>query len=96
MRVFTPSARCLARPRTGDRPITSNAADPSSSKRGATWRGANDGGDQERELAAQYRHFAEETRLDWPRTSALLERIAQYYESEGQRQDEDVERRDWA
>lgn len=65
-------------------------------KRGPTWRAANDGGDQERGLAAQYRRFAEETRLDWPRTSALLDRIAQYYDSEGRRVDEDVERRDWA
>jgi hypothetical protein len=46
-------------------------------KRGGTCRGANDGGDQERDLAAQYRRFAEETRLDWTRTSALLDRIAQ-------------------
>ena len=65
-------------------------------KRGPTWRGANDGGDQERELAAQYRRFAEGTRLDWPRTSGLLDRIAQYYDSEAQRMDEDVERRGWA
>jgi len=65
-------------------------------KRGPTWRSPNDGGDQERELAAQYRRYAEATRLDWPRTSALLDRIAQYYESEGRREDEDVQRRDWA
>ena len=52
-------------------------------KRGGTWRGTNDGGDQERDLAAQYRRFAEETRLDWTRTSALLDRIAQYYEDDG-------------
>jgi transcriptional regulator with XRE-family HTH domain len=65
-------------------------------KRGPTWRGANDGGDQERELAAQYRRFAEETRLDWPTTSALLDRIAAYYEDDGKRMDEDVERRDWS
>jgi hypothetical protein len=65
-------------------------------KRGPTWRGANDGGGQERDLADQYRSYAEATRLDWLRTSALLDRIAQYYVSEGQRQDQDVERRDWA
>lgn len=65
-------------------------------KRGPTWRNPNDGGDQERELAVKYRRYAEETRLDWPRTSALLDRIAQYYDSEGRREDQDVERRDWA
>jgi hypothetical protein len=65
-------------------------------KRGPTWRAANDGGDQERELAAKYRRSAEDTQLDWPRTSALLERIAQFYEGEGQREDEDVKRQDWS
>lgn len=65
-------------------------------KRGPTWRGANDGGDQERDLAAQYRRYAEATRLDWPRTPALLDKIVQYYDCEGRRQDQDVERCDWA
>jgi transcriptional regulator with XRE-family HTH domain len=65
-------------------------------KRGPTWRAVNDGGDQERGEAAKYRRFAEAMRLDWPRTSALLERIGDYYESEGRREDEDVRRRDWS
>jgi hypothetical protein len=39
-------------------------------KRGPTWRNPNDGGDRERELAANYRHYAEETRLDWPHLGA--------------------------
>jgi hypothetical protein len=65
-------------------------------KRGPTWRAMNDGGDQERELSAHYRRSSEATRIDWPRTSAMLERIAQYYEGEGRQHDQDVEKRDWS
>ena len=64
-------------------------------KGGPTWRAVNDGGDQERARAAEYRRFAEATRLDWPRTSAMLEKISQYYEGDGRRKDEYVRRRDW-
>jgi hypothetical protein len=64
-------------------------------KRGPTWRAPNDGGNQERELAMQYRRFSEVTRFDWLRTSALLDRIAQYYERNGRQHDQDVERREW-
>jgi hypothetical protein len=55
----------------------------------------NDGGAQERELARYYRQCSQATALEWPRTSALLEQIAESYEHEGTRHDEDTERRDW-
>jgi transcriptional regulator with XRE-family HTH domain len=64
-------------------------------RRGVTTRAANDGGMQERDLARYYRRCSEETALEWPRTSAVLEKIAESYEHEGTRQDEDTERRDW-
>jgi hypothetical protein len=63
--------------------------------RGVTTRAPNDGGTLERDLAQYYRRCAEETALEWPRTSALLERLAKSYEQEGARHDEDAERRDW-
>jgi hypothetical protein len=64
-------------------------------RRGVTSRAMNDGGAQERDLAAYYRRCSEETALEWPRTSAVLEQIANSYEAEGTRHDEDTERRDW-
>ncbi len=64
-------------------------------KHGSTWRLPNDGGDQERELLARYRSSAEATRFGWPRTSGLLYQVADLYESAGQREDQDVQRRDW-
>ena len=63
--------------------------------RGVTSRAMNDGGRQERELAQYYRRCAEQTALEWPRTSAVLEQIAESYENEGVQHDEDAERRDW-
>jgi len=63
--------------------------------RGVTTRAPNDGGTLERDLAQFYRRCSEETALEWPRTSALLEQLAKSYEQEGARHDEDAERRDW-
>ncbi len=63
--------------------------------RGVTSRLPSDGGAQERDLAQYYRRCSEETSLEWPRTSALLEQLAKSYEQEGVRHDEDAERRDW-
>jgi hypothetical protein len=64
-------------------------------KRGGTSRAMSDGGAQERNLANYYRKCSESTALEWPRTSALLEQIAKSYEWQGNRHDEDAERRDW-
>lgn len=64
-------------------------------RRGVTTRGMRDGGQQERDLAAQYRVYANATALEWPRTAALLESIAQDYEREARSHDERAERLDW-
>lgn len=48
--------------------------------RGVTTRRLTEGGDLERELAEKYQVFAEELRVEWPRTANMLERIAQGYE----------------
>ena len=63
--------------------------------RGPTWRSMTDDGAQERELAKDYRKCSEETALEWPRTSAMLEQIAKSYEHEGGWHVDDAERRDW-
>lgn len=64
-------------------------------RRGVTTRLPNDGGAQERDLVARYRNFAKATALEWPRTSASLERIARSYEEDARSHDEDAERSDW-
>jgi hypothetical protein len=64
--------------------------------RGFTCRNPLDGGKQERGLAQSYRNWASATKLEWPRTSALLERIACSWEKDARHYDEDAERTDWA
>ena len=46
-------------------------------KRGATWRRPTDGGVQERELAKNYRKLAKDLRLEWPRSSSVLDQLSQ-------------------
>ena len=50
--------------------------------RGVTTRGVFDGGELERGEAAQYAAFAKASRLRWPRTAAVLERLARGYSAE--------------
>ena len=64
-------------------------------RRGVTTRRPSDGGEQERDLVKQYRHSSTATALEWPRTSAVLERIAQSYEEDARWHDEDAERMGW-
>src|SRR5262249_48834805 len=58
-------------------------------RRGVTTRRPGEGGAQERDLVERYRGFAKETALEWPRTSATLERIARSYEEDARWHDED-------
>lgn len=51
--------------------------------RGAHWRRLEDGGEQERELAAKYRTWSQRLSFEYPYVSGVLERIAEDYEHEG-------------
>lgn len=59
--------------------------------RGVTSRGLADGGAQERKLAKQYRTCAKSFQAQWPRTAAMLTRIADGYESDARREDVEAE-----
>ncbi len=58
-------------------------------QRGAFSKALYDGGQQERGLAAQYRSWAE-LALRWPRTSALLRRIADDWDRHAERADSEA------
>ncbi|MDQ3183851.1 MAG: helix-turn-helix domain-containing protein [Actinomycetota bacterium] len=58
--------------------------------RGITSRGVYDGGEQERELASQYRAWAQAT-ASWRRTSRVLRRLAEAYERDARRMDEEAQ-----
>ena len=64
-------------------------------RRGVTTRFPTDGGGQERSLASVYRADAKASALLWPRTRAVLERIAAGYEADAAREDQSAEQRDW-
>ena len=62
-------------------------------RRGVTSRGLFDGGLQEAALAQSYREHARRMNARWPRTAAILSRLAQDYECEALREDIEAERR---
>lgn len=61
--------------------------------RGVTVRGMREGGMLERELAADYRRWAENAER-WPRTHSLLSRIAESWERDAERYDSEVRQRE--
>lgn len=62
---------------------------------GVTVRGMQDGGDQERNVADKYNKWAEATKLEYPRTSAMLREIARSYENTARTFDDQAERNEW-
>jgi len=60
--------------------------------RGVTSRGLEDGGAQERALVDKYRADAEEFKDRWPRTAAILRRLAGSYSAEARRDEDEAER----
>ena len=62
-------------------------------RRGTTTRGAYDGGGQERALAAKYRDEATGLADRWPRTAVVLRGLAESYEQDARRYDDEAELR---
>lgn len=62
--------------------------------RGVVSRDLTEGGQQERRLVEAYMGYAGTLSDRWPRTSALLRRVAQGYESEARREDLEAELRE--
>ena len=62
-------------------------------RRGVTSRGLFDGGLQEAALAQSYREHARRMNARWPRTAAILSRLAKDYECEALHEDIEAERR---
>jgi transcriptional regulator with XRE-family HTH domain len=63
--------------------------------RGVTSRGMTDGGEQERDLVVRYQRYADAVAFEWHRTAAVLSQIAQNYEDQARRFDDDAERNEW-
>jgi hypothetical protein len=61
-------------------------------RRGVTTRAPDEGGAQEMDLVRKYRSEAERFADRWPRTAALLRRLADSYEHDARREEERAER----
>ena len=56
----------------------------------AYWRNVRDGGEQERELSARYRAWAQHLGFDYPHVAGILGRIADGYDRDADREDSEV------
>ena len=66
-----------------------------SNRRGVTSRLPGAGGELERQEVARYKGYAEALVYDYPHTAKALATLAESYELDARRQDEEAERRDW-
>lgn len=66
-----------------------------SNRRGVTSRMPRDGGNLERQEAAKYRNWAKAIAYEHPHTAKALDTLADSYEDQARRHDEDAERLDW-
>ncbi len=66
-----------------------------SNRRGVTSRMPRDGGNLERQEAEKYRNWAKAIAYEHPHTAKALYALADGYEDEARRHDEDAERLDW-
>lgn len=64
-------------------------------RRGVTTRMPRDGGALERQEAARYRAWAKAVICEHPHTAGALDQLAEQYEWDAQRHDEEAERLDW-
>ena len=64
-------------------------------RRGVTTRKPGDGGNLERQETAKYRSWAKAISFEHPHTAKALDTLADSYEEQARRHDEDAERLDW-
>jgi hypothetical protein len=82
---FLPARDVLDRPELQE--MRTGFAIGTYNKRGVTSRSPWDGGDQERDLSAQYHSQAERVQYSHPNVAAMLTKIAKSYDHEGKRED---------
>lgn len=82
---FEPARELLDRPELED--FREGFRTGAINKRGVTSRAPDEGGSQERSLAANYRHYANALRTSHPNLAAVLDELADSYEHEGIHED---------
>lgn len=77
------------------KPMIEGFAVGKANRRGVTTRAPRDGGALERDEASKYRAWAKAVSYEHPHTAKALDHLADRYEWEARRHDEDAERLDW-
>jgi hypothetical protein len=85
--IWPPEPVRLAVERIGSNELENGLVIGRFNSRGVTTRGAYEGGDQERKLAAQYRAWARSVMSSAPRTARALTSLAEDYERDAARED---------
>jgi transcriptional regulator with XRE-family HTH domain len=78
------------------KPMLSGFRVGKANRRGVTTRMPGDGGNLERNEAAKYRGWAKAIAFEHPYTAKALNELADDYERQAKREDEDTERHDWS
>jgi hypothetical protein len=76
---------------TGSRALESGLYTGVINNAGTTTRNVFDGGDQERAKAARYKDWSKQIAPGWPRTGRLLRKLAESYERDARRHDDEAE-----
>ncbi|MCK4431368.1 MAG: hypothetical protein KAW19_08690, partial [Candidatus Aminicenantes bacterium] len=92
--VWPPEAVCKIIDKIQSNELDSGFSMGIYNKRGAVTKSPFEGGRQERAFAEQFRLYADKWAIRYPKTAAILTKIAEGYENEAKREDKEAERRD--
>jgi len=92
--VWPPEAVCKIIDEIQSKHLDSGFSSGIYNKRGIVSKSPFEGGHQERVLAEQFRRYAHKWAIRYPRTAAILTKIAEGYENEARREDKEAERQD--
>jgi len=92
--IWPPEAICKVIEETQSVELDDGFSSGIYNKRGVVTKSPFEGGQQESALAEQFRLYADKWAIRYPRTAAILTKIANGYENEAKREDKEAERRD--
>ncbi|NMB99171.1 MAG: hypothetical protein GYA35_02700 [Thermoanaerobaculaceae bacterium] len=91
---WPPEAICKIVEEIGSKELGEGFITGTLNKRGVVTKSLFEGGDQERKLVGMYNKYSQELAIKFPRMSAILKKIAEYYENQAEREDKEAEKRD--
>ncbi len=92
--VWPPEAVCKIIDGIQSKELDSGFSSGIYNKRGVVTKSPFEGGQQERTLAEKFRRYSGKWAIRFPRTAAILRKIADGYENEAKREDKEAERED--